>query len=93
MKNNLILDTREEPVPDDDEVTDLAVDEQSFSLKEFILVEKAVVEEDYQKQRIIVDLRASINTELTEIVDAPVAMNSFELEKAKISLEKGGHML
>lgn len=93
MKSNLILDTREDPVPDDDEVTDLAVDEQSFSLKDFMLVEKAIVVEDYQKQRIIVDLRASINTELTEIVDAPLAMNSFELEKAKISLEKAGHML
>lgn len=58
-----------------------------------MLVEKAIVEEEYQKQRIIVDLGASINTELTEIVDAPMAMNSFELERAKISLEKAGHVL
>lgn len=45
-----------------------------------------------QDARIVVDLAASINTQLTEIVDVP-ACDTFELERGKISLEREGHRL
>jgi hypothetical protein len=57
-------------------------------LKEFMLYEKAIIHED---ARIVVDLGASINTQLTEIVDVPTG--TFELEQGKISLEKVGHRM
>jgi hypothetical protein len=49
-------------------------DEQSYSLKEFVRVEQAV-----EEARITLDLEASINTQLTEIVDAPLG-ETFGLE-------------
>lgn len=53
-----------------------------------MLYEKAIIHED---ARIVVDLGASINTQLTEIVDVPTG--TFELEQGKISLEKVGHRM
>lgn len=60
-----------------------------------MLLEKAVIEEDIRqsKEKIIVDLGASFNTQLTEIVDARQELDSFEHEQAKISLELGGYKL
>lgn len=56
-------------------------------------MEKAIVEEDVRqsKAKIIVDLGASINTELTEIVDVAPALSSFDHEEGKVSLQKAGH--
>jgi hypothetical protein len=48
-----------------------------------MMLEKAIVEDEVRKSKakIIVDLGASINTELTEIVDIAPALNSFHHEE------------
>jgi hypothetical protein len=60
-----------------------------------MMLEKAIVEDEVRKSKakIIVDLGASINTELTEIVDLPPALNSFYHDEGKISLQRAGHQI
>ena len=93
--DQLIVDEADELQQDDDDVTeaDENLFQRSFSLKEFMILEKAIVEEDVRqsKAKIIVDLGASINTELTEIVDVAPAYGSFMHEEGKVALQKAGH--
>ena len=79
---------KREPMIEED-FTDLAEEhaDASFSLKEFMLQEKAII--NGSSAKIIIDLGASINTELTEIVDSPL-VDQFQLEQGKISLERKG---